>query len=134
MTSDGLQNSKVKLWHKWLQQQLVAELRHFAVELLEKRYSIEVLEKSWQPIPHAPLHLLAQDSSLLHPSSQPALEQFLPGYLVLARRWFFADQQVFFSLVRIQNYILPSAVQKFYRGRYAKRCSHCSSHIAHDKP
>jgi hypothetical protein len=54
--------------------------------------------------------------------------------LVLARRWFFADQQVFFSLVRIQNYILPSAVQKFYRGRYAKRCSHCSSHIAHDKP
>jgi hypothetical protein len=68
MTSDGLQNSKVKLWHKWLQQQLVAELRHFAVELLEKRYSIEVLEKSWQPIPHAPLHLFAQDSSFLHPS------------------------------------------------------------------
>jgi hypothetical protein len=68
MTSDGLQNCKVKLWHKWLQQQLLAELRHFAVELLEKRYSIEVLEKSWQPITHAPLHLLAQDSSLLHPS------------------------------------------------------------------
>jgi hypothetical protein len=40
MTSDGLQNSKVKLWHKWLQQ-LMAELRHFAVELLEKRYLVE---------------------------------------------------------------------------------------------
>jgi hypothetical protein len=126
MTSDGLQNSKVKLWHKWLQQQLVAEVRHFAAELLEK---------SWQPIPHAPLHLyLHRTPPFYIPPSSLLLTSFFQVTWCLQEddslliSMFFSAWSEFkttFYHLQSRNSTLEGML---------KDVPICSSHIAHDKP
>jgi hypothetical protein len=134
MISDGLQNSKVKLWHKWLQQQLVAELRHFAVELLEKRYSIEVLEKSGSLYPILLSIYLHRTPPFYIPPSSLLLTSFFQVTSCLQEDDSLLISMFFSAWSEFKSTFYHLQSRNSTLEGMLKDIPICSSHIAHDKP
>jgi hypothetical protein len=121
MTSDGLQNSKVKLWHKWLQQ-LLAELTLCSGAAGKKVFDRGTGKElaAYTPCSPSTCASLLPLTFLLAACSWPASSRSLCACKKMILYW----PACFFCLIIAQNEVLPSSVRKFYPWRYDKRGSY----------